>query len=149
MKITKIAGLIGSSFLVASCLGTTLIFNQKPASALEKGYFDDGGTIYYSNGASYCGFVSPKHYEFYRQVVSASDLGWQDKSGTTDTGICTVPPGYFDDGNTVYFSIGNSSFCGFPTPQALESHQSSRSSAPRFGRIDIDPNKIMTYKGVC
>jgi len=28
------------------------------------GYFDNGVTVFYSNGTSYCGFVSPKHLEF-------------------------------------------------------------------------------------
>ena len=114
------------------------------------GYFDDGGTVFYSNGTSYCGFVSPKHLEFSQKVNQAPSLGRQSPSSFgTNRGVCPLPSGYFDNGTTVFFSAGDGTFCGFPNPQALDSHHRSRPQQPSFGRIDIDPNKFMSYADVC
>jgi hypothetical protein len=114
------------------------------------GYFDDGGTVFYSNGTSYCGFVSPKHLEFSQKVNQAPSLGRQNPSSFgTNRGVCQLASGYFDNGATVFFSAGNGTFCGFPNPPALDSHRRSRPQQPSFGRIDIDPNRFMSYTGVC
>lgn len=114
------------------------------------GYFDNGVTVFYSNGTSYCGFVSPKHLEFTQKVNQAPSLGRQDPSMFgTDSGVCPLPSGYFDNGATVFFSAGDGTFCGFPNQQALDSHQRSRPQQPSFGRIDIDPNRFMSSAGVC
>ncbi len=114
------------------------------------GYFDNGGTVFYANGTSHCGFASPKHLEFFQRVNQAPSLGRQDPgSFGAYAGICTFPSGYFDNGGTVFFSSGNGTFCGFRNPQALESHQRSRPQQPSFGRLDRDPNRFMGYTGVC
>lgn len=125
-------------------------YKKAQAAAPRVGYFDDGGTGFYSNGTSYCGFVSPKHFDFYKQVNQAPTLGRQNPSSFgRNAGVCPLPSGYFDNGTTVFFSAGNKTFCGFPNPQALDSHHRSRPQQPSFGRIDIDPNKFMSYTGVC
>jgi len=54
--------------------------NSSPRPQPRVGYFDDGGTVFYSNGTSYCGFVSPKHFDFYKQVNQAPTLGRQSPS---------------------------------------------------------------------
>lgn len=114
------------------------------------GYFDNGATVFYSTGSSYCGFASPNHYRFFQQVNSATSLGRQDPgSFGTYTGACPLPSGYFDNGATVFFSQGNGTFCGFSNPQSYDSHGRARPQLPRFGRMDTDPNSFMSYVGVC
>jgi len=131
-------------------ISESLVAFRPPANQPRAGYFDNGGTVFYANGTSYCGLVSPKHLEFFRRINQASSLGRQNPSSFgTNAGICTLPSGYFDNGASVFFSAGNGTFCGFRNPQALDSHRRSRPQQPSFGRIDIDPNKFMSYKGVC
>ena len=126
------------------------IASPPPDNQPRVGYFDDGGTVFYSDGTSYCGFVSPKHFDFYKQVIQVPTLGRQSPSSFgRNNGVCLLPSGYFDNGATVFFSAGNRTFCGFPNPQALDSHKRSRPQQPSFGRIDIDPNKFISYTGVC
>jgi hypothetical protein len=114
------------------------------------GYFDNGATVFFSNGSSYCGFASPNHLQFFRKVNSAPSLGRRDPgSFGTYTGACFLPSGYFDNGATVFLSQGNGTFCGFADPQSYDSHGRSRPQLPRFGRLDADPNSFMSYTGVC
>ncbi|MEG4209569.1 hypothetical protein [Microcoleus sp. S13_B4] len=128
----------------------TMIWVDRTPNQPRVGYFDDGGTVFYANGTSYCGFVSPKHLEFFQKVNKAPSLGRQDPgSFGKNAGICTLPSGYFDNGATVYFSVGNGTFCGFPNPPAFDSHKRSRPQQHSFGRIDIDPIRFMNYTGVC
>jgi pimeloyl-ACP methyl ester carboxylesterase len=121
-----------------------------PPTQPRVGYFDNGSTVFYSNGTSYCGFVSPKHLEVYRKVNQAPSLEQENPSNFgTYRGACPLPSGYFDNGATVFFSAGNGTFCGFPNPPALLSHKQSRPPQQSFGNIGVDPNKYMRYTGVC
>jgi hypothetical protein len=114
------------------------------------GYFDNGVTVFYSNGYSHCGFLSRKHLEFSQRVYKARSLGRRNPINFGSVkGVCQLPSGYFDNGATVFFSAGDGSFCGFLNPPALASHKQSRPQQPSFGRIDIDPNKFMTNTDVC
>jgi hypothetical protein len=128
----------------------THFVGRTPAPSIPVGYFDNGATVFYTKGNLYCGFASPKHLQFFQQVNPAGSLGRRDpKSFGTYTGACDLPSGYFDNGATVFFSLGNGEFCGFRNPQSLASHQSSRPRLPKFGRIDRSPNDFMDNKGVC
>jgi hypothetical protein len=129
---------------------SNVLANFRPPTQPRVGYFDNGATVFFSSGTSYCGFTSPNHLQFFRSVNSAQSLGRQDPSSFgTYTGACPLPSGYFDNGATVFFSQGNATFCGFSNPQSYDSHGRSRPQLPRFGRIDIDPNRFMTYTGAC
>lgn len=113
-------------------------------------YFDNGATIFYGNGISYCGFVSPTHLNFFRRVNVAQNLGRQNpRRFGKYTGACPIPTGYFENGGTVYFSAGNGSFCGFPNSEAFYSHRRTRPQAVSWGRIDVAPSRFLTYEGVC
>jgi hypothetical protein len=129
---------------------SSVIANFRPPTQPSVGYFDNGATVFYSNGSSYCGFASPNHLQFFRNVNSAPSLGRRDPGNFgTYTGACPLPSGYFDNGATVFFSQGNGTFCGFADPQSYDSHGRSRPQLPRFGRLDSDPNSFMSYTGVC
>ncbi len=114
------------------------------------GYFDNGVTVFYSNGSSYCGFLSRKHLEIAQSVYRRRSLGRRNPASFgSNRGACQLPSGYFDNGATVFFSAGDGSFCGFPSSPALASHKRSRPHQPNFGRLDVDPNRFMTNIGVC
>lgn len=138
------------AFYTAVLKGGGTAYKKAQAAAKRAGYFDNGTTVFYANGTTYCGFVSPKHLDFFQQVNRAPSIGRQNPGEFgRDTGICAMPRGYFDDGRTVYYSLGNGTFCGFPTPPSLESHRNSRRQDPAFGRIDIDPSRLMANLGIC
>ncbi|MBD2679749.1 MULTISPECIES: hypothetical protein [Nostoc] len=114
------------------------------------GYFDNGATVFYSDGNTHCGFVSETHLSFYQKVISVPNLGRQDPNNFgAYTGACVMPTGYFENGGTVYFSAGNGSFCGFPSGEAFDSHRRSRPQETLWGRLDVAPSKFLTYTGVC
>jgi hypothetical protein len=128
----------------------SLVNSSQAFTGPSVGYFDNGVTGFYSNGTSHCGFLSPKHSEFFRQVNPAPSLGRQDPSNFgTGSGACSLPSGYFDNGVVVFFSTGNGAYCGFLKQEAFDAHKRSRPQLPNFGRIDIEPNRIMTDTGVC
>lgn len=106
---------------------------QSPTAQTRVGYFNDGSTAFYSNGTSYCAFVSPKHWEFSRRVNQSSPSFGQLDPGRfgTYTGACGLPSGYFNDGSSVFFSAGNGTFCAFSSEQALNSHKRSRPQQPK------------------
>lgn len=113
------------------------------------GYFDNGSTVFYANynRRVYCSFASPKHLQFFQSVIPAKSAGRQNPSGYGKyAGTCDLPSGYFDDGASVFLSAGNGTFCGFPNPQALTSHQSSSPKMPSFGRIDIKPKTLWSIR---
>lgn len=114
------------------------------------GYFDDGATVFYSDGKTHCGFVSGTHLNFYQKVIVVPNLGRQNPNNFgAYTGACTMPKGYFENGGTVYFSVGDRSFCGFPNSEAFDSHKSSHPQEASWGRLDVAPSKFLTYTGVC
>lgn len=57
-----------------------VLANFRPPAQPRVGYFDNGATVFFSNGSSYCGFASPNHLQFFRSVNSAPSLERQDPS---------------------------------------------------------------------
>ncbi|MBL8207947.1 MAG: hypothetical protein JNM09_27180 [Blastocatellia bacterium] len=149
----------GCIIAVICCLFVATISASKPLSAPQQkeemaGYVDDGGTVYYFNGRSYCGFVSQGHLRFYQQVFSSPSKGRRSQDQLRQyfgqyTGPCSLPTGYFDNGQAVFYSFGNGTYCGFANPQALDTHGKPRGYLPRLGRIDIEPDRFLKYTGAC
>lgn len=70
---------------VSSFMFTSLECSNKP----PVGYFDNGATVFYSDGSSYCGFRNPSHLSSFRRVKPAPSLGRRNPSSFgTYTGAC-------------------------------------------------------------
>ncbi len=125
------------------------LFNQNTgACPMPSGYFNDGRTTYFTNGKTFCGFRSPPHYAFYRDVNPGPSLPQVEDPNRvgTYTNACSMPSGYFNDGRTTYFTNGTS-FCGFASPKHLEFFK-TKNPANNLPQVE-DPNRVGPYTNIC
>lgn len=143
---------ISASMLISS---STVKAQGFAGRSSESEYFHREGTIYYlnvsdDNSRSYCGFASPGHLAAYRSVV-AGNVNYRHPPSNTGpySGACGLYPGYFSHGGTTYFVEAWKSFCGFSNPQSYASHRRANPNARNYGRLDVNPQRIMNYTGAC
>jgi hypothetical protein len=142
---------ISAPILISS---STVRAQKFVGASYQSQYFHRGGTIYYlkvrdDNSRSYCGFASPGHLTAYRSVVAGNvNYGKPPSNTGSYYGSCgLVFQGYFSHGGTTYFV--NEGFCGFSNSQSYHSHRRANPKAHNYGLLDVDPRRIMEYRGTC
>jgi Glycosyl hydrolases family 32 N-terminal domain len=113
------------------------------------GYFADTGSTWYSDGQTYCAFLSAGHFQMHSDAIGAPSIGAHTRSEFgTCIGACPTPAGYFAYGTATHFSQGNGTYVSFASPADLTTHHAMNPSAPNFGTLQSDPNGFMKWAGI-
>ncbi|MCC3439276.1 MULTISPECIES: hypothetical protein [unclassified Microcoleus] len=108
------------------------------------------------NGASdliaYCSFPTPGGYQMHQAGIGGDNVG-RLTDGQVDPlafrGACPLPSGYFAWNRATHYSIGDGTYCSFPTRQGFVNHQSRRPQERSFGNLQSDPKAFLAFSGAC
>jgi hypothetical protein len=113
------------------------------------GYFSDTGTTWYSDGQTYCAFLTAGHFQMHNDAIPAPSIGSHSRfEFGTCTGACPTPAGYFAYGTATHYSQGNGTYISFASASDLTKHHAMNPTALSFGALQSDPNGWMQWGGI-
>jgi hypothetical protein len=113
------------------------------------GYFANSNATWYSDGPTYCGLMSPAHFQMHRMETDRPLIGLLSRSRVgVCTGICSIPAGYFSYGTAFHYSQGNGTYVSFASPETLKRHSAQHPNPLNFGWLQSDPATFMRWAGI-